>query len=95
MPYIQTMIEKIRVVVPNQIQKLNKDHLRHWVAQNMAAWKIADKTVVDTTDKIIADSKLKIEDFGSPIKEELKAMISAIIAHYNGENIFYGVNNRL
>jgi len=95
MPYIQAMVDKIRVIVPDQIKKLNRDHLRHWISQNMPAWKIADKTAIDTINKTIADSKLKIEDFGSPIKEEIKGMVSALVAHFNGENIFYGVNNRL
>jgi hypothetical protein len=95
MPYVQKMVDKMRSVLANEIKAMNKDEFRHWIHENMTTWKLADKTAEETVANKIKESKLKPEDFGSPIKEELKAMVNALVWHYNGENVLYGLSNKL
>jgi hypothetical protein len=95
MPYIQKMVEKMRGILGDDIKALKKDHLRHWVEENMAAWKLTDKNAEQTIATIISESKLKSEDFGIPLKGELSDMVNALIAHYNGDNIMYGLATKI
>jgi hypothetical protein len=94
-PYVQKMVEKVRGVLPEEIKRIHKEHYDAWIAENMLVWKMTDKTDQAATEKTIAESKLKIEDFGMKIKDEMKSMILAIVNHYNGENILYGLPTKL
>lgn len=94
MDYIQSILEKLKQLVPEQIKNLNKDHLREWIHKNMPAWILSDKIETEARECLKAQSRLKPEDFGSSLKENMSEMITALIDHYNGERIFFGVNNR-
>ena len=95
MPYIQTMIEKIRSLMADEIKSLNKDELREWVYIHMPTWKLNDKIVTETRKKIVEESQLKFSDFGSNINIDLMHIVQSLIDHYNGANIFFGMKNRL
>jgi len=95
MPYIQKMVEKMQPILKDEIAKLNKDHLRKWVFESMPTWKLADKLQEETRKNIIEGSKLKVSDFGSSIKDHLVQMVDAVVAHYNGTNIFFGVQTKM
>lgn len=94
MDYIQKMVKQLRELVPKEIKKLKKDHLREWVQKNLPGWILNDKVEEATRSNIVAQSHLKPEDFGSSLKDNMKDIIMTLIAHYNGEKIFFGVNNR-
>ncbi|MHA1777068.1 MAG: hypothetical protein DRO88_10640 [Promethearchaeia archaeon] len=94
MDYIQNLLEKLRELVPEQIKKLNTEHLREWVKKNMPAWILSDKVEAEARERLKAQSYLKPEDFGPVLKKNVKDMILALIDHYNGERIFFGMNNR-
>jgi hypothetical protein len=94
MDYIQNMVEKLRELLPKEISQLPKDHLREWVQKNLPSWILNDEVETKTRQELIAQSHLKPEDFGVPLKDSLRDMVDMLIKHYNGEKIFYGVNNR-
>ncbi len=97
MPYIQIMIEKIRSLMPNEIKKLEKekDHFRKWVYTRLPTWKLNDKLVSETRIKIVKDSQLILNDFGGNIQLDYFKIVQSLIDHYNGINIFFGMNNRV
>ncbi|WP_457559781.1 hypothetical protein [Candidatus Harpocratesius sp.] len=94
MDYIQNILNKLQELVPDEIKALNKDHLRDWVQKNMPAWILSDEIENKAREELKAKSRLRFEDFGSSIKDSMKDVISALIDHYNGERIFFGMNNR-
>jgi len=97
MPYIQIMIEKMRSLMPNEIKSLGKekDHFRKWVYDLLPTWKLNDKLVSETRTKIVEDSQLTLNDFGGNIQLDYFSIIQSLIDHYNGANIFFGMNNRV
>ncbi|QEE16972.1 hypothetical protein DSAG12_02803 [Promethearchaeum syntrophicum] len=97
MPYVQIMIEKIRSLMPEEIKALEKekDHFRKWVYDHLPTWKLNDKLVLETRIKIIKDSQLTLNDFGGNIQLDYFNIIQSLIDHYNGANIFFGMNNRV
>ena len=97
MPYIQIMIEKIRTLMPDEIKSLGKekDHFRKWVYDHLPTWKLNDKLVSETRIKTVKDSQLTINDFGGNIQLDYFNIIQSLIDHYNGANIFFGMNNRV
>jgi hypothetical protein len=97
MPYIQIMIEKIRNLMPDEIKKLEheKDHFRKWVYTSLPTWKLNDKLVSETRIKTVKDSQLTLNDFGGNIQLDYFNIVQSLIDHYNGANIFFGMNNRM
>ncbi|MHA1510322.1 MAG: hypothetical protein ACTSRX_01220 [Promethearchaeota archaeon] len=97
MPYIQIMIEKIRILMPDAIKKLEheKDHFRKWVYTSLPTWKLNDKLVSETRIKIVKDAQLTLNDFGGNIQLDYFNIVQSLIDHYNGANIFFGMNNRI
>ena len=95
MPYIQKMVDQMRVLLKDQIKTLNREHIHHWLETNMPAWKLNDKVQEDTRLKTIADSQLKMDDFGPSIKDDVRPSIQSLIEHYNGLNLYFGVPNRM
>ncbi|MHA1519550.1 MAG: hypothetical protein ACTSRK_05140 [Promethearchaeota archaeon] len=94
MDYIQKMIDQLRPLVPEEIKNLPKDHLREWVQKNLPGWILSDKIENKTRTDSVAAAQLKLEDFGPELKEKAKLVVNNLIAHYNGDKIFFGVNNR-
>ena len=94
MEYIQHIIMQLRTLVPDQITALPRDHLRQWIITCMPGWMVNDQVELETRKKIIAESKLLPEDFGRVIQRHMKIVVTDLIGHYNGEKIFFGVNNR-
>ena len=97
MPYIQIMIEKMRTLMPKEIKSLGKekDHFRKWVYDLLPTWKLNDKLVSETRIKIVKDSQLTLNDFGGNIQLDYFNIVQSLIDHYNGANIFFGMNNRV
>jgi len=97
MPFIQIMIEKIRALMPKEIKSLGKekDHFRKWVYDLLPTWKLNDKLVSETRIKIVKDSQLTLNDFGGNIQLDYFSIVQSLINHYNGANIFFGMNNRM
>lgn len=97
MPYIQIMIEKIRSLMPDEIKSLDKekDHFRKWVYTMLPTWKLNDKLVSETRIKIVKDSQLTLNDFGGNIQLDFFKIVQSLIDHYNGANIFFGMNDRV
>ena len=97
MPYIQIMIEKIRTLMPDEIKSLDKekDHFRKWVYTMLPTWKLNDKLISETRIKIVKDSQLILNDFGGNIQLDYFNIVQSLIDHYNGDNIFFEMNNRV
>jgi hypothetical protein len=95
MPYIQKIVEKIQSILRDDIQHIKIEKFLTWVEENMPVWRANDKSLANIREKTISDSKLKLEDFGTPIKDEMLPSIEALVEHYNGVNVFFGVANRL
>ena len=53
------------------------------------------RNAIESRERTIKQSRLTMNDFGSSIKEELQPVVKALVDHYNGENIFFGLPNRL
>jgi len=94
MEYIQKMILQLRELLPVQVKALNKDHLRHWIHNSMASWLLNDEIEAKTRAATIAASHLVPADFGGAIKVHMKPFIQSFVDHYNGDSIFFGLNNR-
>ena len=92
--YVQNIVTQLREVVPNQIAKLPRDHLRKWITTSMRGWMINDQVELDTRKNTIADSQLLEADFGREIQRQMQISVTDLIGHYNGDKIFFGVNNR-
>jgi len=94
-PYIQKMLEKMREIMPKETAHINHEEYLEWIHKNMPAWKLSDKNAVNSRESTIDNARLRIEDFGQPLREELRYNIQALIDHYNGENVFFGMSNRM
>ena len=92
--HVQNIVNQLRVVVPEQIAPLPRDHLRKWITDSMRGWMVNDDVELETRKKIITESQLVEEDFGRVVQRHMKNIFTDLIGHYNGKKIFFGVNNR-
>lgn len=92
--YVQNIVMQLREVVPDQIAKLPRDHLRKWITTSMRGWMISDQVELDTRKNTIANSQLMEDDFGRVIQRQMHNSVTDLVGHYNGKKIFFGVNNR-
>jgi hypothetical protein len=95
--YFDRVIQHLKKIVPNAVSQLGskKPHLKSWLEKNLPIWEKSNENRKEFLDNKKVQTKLSSEDFGEKLSSNYSQIVSALVNHYNGDLVFFGVDRKI
>jgi hypothetical protein len=95
--YFNRVLQHLKKIAPNGVKHAieKKAHLKEWIQKNLPIWEKAAENKKQFENKKKIETKLAISDFGENLSPAYAQVVKALIDHYNGDLIFFGLDRKI